>query len=539
MSLRDQFAERGFVGPIAILSAQESQRFLRESRKAQRPLDWEKGHAAGSRRYYEIGTHPAITKVVAPLLGGDVILWGASIVRRTPGAVHAWHSDIESCAPLGKTVSVWLGLENTTRDSSLQLIPRTHLFGKTVQEVRQQKGEDAATATADIVLGWALETDERCELITPDMTDGEAVFFDGRLWHGSHNLLDRTRKALLLQYATPDTPIHIPDLNYLDWPFHKIEQPRPACILVRGEDGSGANRVVPGPVSEARGFGPVLGSRAYSLQLPLSVDDESAWKPHYIFSGGTADLNGLSCHASSLAPGASPHPPHGHADEELLLMLAGEADLSLPDAAAGQQTTRLHAGQFVYYPANFPHTLTATGDQPANYLMFKWQGTRAGAGRQLGYAMHEMAAGEAGEAAGGEAGVETEDCFRTIPVFEGRTSWLRKLHCHASTLTPGGGYDPHIDAYDVALVVLEGEVETLGVRVGPPGVIFYRAGEPHGIHNPGDKPASYLVFEFHGAQGVPGYAPTGPRRTLRSKLTDPQAWKRKGKRILRSLRSAH
>jgi quercetin dioxygenase-like cupin family protein len=77
------------------------------------------------------------------------------------------------------------------------------------------------------------------------------------------------------------------------------------------------------------------------------------------------------------------------------------------------------------------------------------------------------------------------------------TANLEKLHGHTSTLTPGAGYDPHADPYDVAIIVLEGEVETLGKRVGPHGVIFYAAGEPHGIRNPGYTIARYIVFEFH------------------------------------------
>ena len=77
---------------------------------------------------------------------------------------------------------------------------------------------------------------------------------------------------------------------------------------------------------------------------------------------------------------------------------------------------------------------------------------------------------------------------------------LAEAHCHASTLPAGEGYRPHIDHYDVAIVVLEGEVETLGERVGPHGVIFYAAGEPHGMRNPGQTVARYVVFEFHGGR---------------------------------------
>jgi hypothetical protein len=87
--------------------------------------------------------------------------------------------------------------------------------------------------------------------------------------------------------------------------------------------------------------------------------------------------------------------------------------------------------------------------------------------------------------------------FSLTKIFEGRTAYLNKLECHFSQMPPGQGYDEHIDPYDVAILVLEGEVETLHKRIVPHGVIFYAAGEPHGMQNPGQITARYLVFEFH------------------------------------------
>ena len=40
-------------------------------------------------------------------------------------------------------------------------------------------------------------------------------------------------------------------------------------------------------------------------------------------------------------------------------------------------------------------------------------------------------------------------------------------------------------------------METIGGRAAPSDAIFYRAGEPHGMHNVGSGPARYVVFEFH------------------------------------------
>ena len=82
-------------------------------------------------------------------------------------------------------------------------------------------------------------------------------------------------------------------------------------------------------------------------------------------------------------------------------------------------------------------------------------------------------------------------------LFEGPSAYLSKLHSHLSILQLGAGYAPHQDGHDVAIVVLDGTVETMGRVVEPYGVVFYAAGEVHDMKNLGHAPACYLVFEFH------------------------------------------
>jgi quercetin dioxygenase-like cupin family protein len=528
--MRDQFAEQGYINPIRLLSPRECRQFLRSvsCKSALPPLDWEKGSAACSRAFYEIAAHPVLVEIVAALLGEEVMLWGASIQRRRPGSVHPWHSDIElSCAPPGKTLSVWVGLQHTIPDSCLSFIPYSHRFGITLQQARCQAGVAREKATNEDIVQWARERDKRSHLVRAEMINGEAFIFDGQLWHGSHNFSRKTRLALLLQYATPDTTIRIPDLNYLDWPFRHLERPRPPCIMVRGSAKFGANRIVSPPVALNNGSGCKLTSRIYPLLLPLAADGEMGWKPYSIFAGCTADLRWLTCHASALEKDRCPHPPHSHDEEEVLLLLAGEVDLLLPEAptAGGSQRRRLGPGQFVYYPAHFPHTLETVSEKPANYVMFKWYAGRTHNASPLGFGqfniLDHLADSDAGPG------------FCPSLVFDGPTAHLRKLHCHTSVLAPSAGYEPHVDAYDVAIIVLEGEVETLGERVGSTSVIFYPAGEPHGMYNPGKTAAKYVVFEFHGSQsGLENGSSRNPSPSLFAKLRDPQRVKRKLRQLL-------
>src|SRR3990172_10506397 len=114
----------------------------------------------------------------------------------------------------------------------------------------------------------------------------------------------------------------------------------------------GAQPVGEGACGSGGEMSPQLTSRVYPLRLPLIPDEEKGWKRYPIFDGFTADPRTLSCHVSVLTQHRCPHPPHRHDEEEILLLLAGEVDLILPDMQPpnGEPRKRLRRGEFVYYP---------------------------------------------------------------------------------------------------------------------------------------------------------------------------------------------
>jgi MoaA/NifB/PqqE/SkfB family radical SAM enzyme/mannose-6-phosphate isomerase-like protein (cupin superfamily) len=231
-----------------------------------------------------------------------------------------------------------------------------------------------------------------------------------------------------------------------------------------------------------------LKSKVYQLEIPMIPDSRKGWRPCSVFNGSTRVMESLTCHASVLIKDFSPHPPHSHDEEELLLVLFGEVDVVMPDLPGLKKTLRLGRGQFVYYPVGFSHTIQTVSLMPSNYLMFKWK--NAEMKRQYGLKFGQY------NVYGNHEEKEYEG-YRAELKLDGPTTYLQKLQCHVSTLGAGAGYEAHRDKYDVAMVVFDGEVETLGRRVGPNGVIFYSAGQLHGIYNPGETVARYVVFEFH------------------------------------------
>ncbi|WP_170157068.1 cupin domain-containing protein [Roseimicrobium gellanilyticum] len=496
---RSQLATQGYAEPIKLFSVQECQWLLKGLEvKGAPPAEWFKGNAVNHRAFYDAATDWRIMSRVIAAIGEHVVLWGAWLVNREPGEKHPWHSDIESSAPQGKTVSVWIGMRGTCAETSLKMAPGSHLFGITVQEKASQKGRRRQDICDEDIGAWTEECGAAEAPRLVPMQDGEALFFDGRIWHGSNNLSPELRRtALLLQYASVDTPIRMPVPYQCEWPFQMLERPLPPCLLVKGVDRVQVNRIVPSPplpyaTGERRLHSTVASADPSSLKGIVSP----GWKAHILFEGTTHGLADVRSHVSLLQPGRCPHPPVQHPEEEFKLMLKGEVEAYFPDLRhepdGGRR--RLRPGDITYTPAGFYHTVSSVGPEPARYMMCKWIADPSGATPSLGFAQVTV------PPSGGEDAVKGDGCWHKTVLFEGPTACLSKLRCHVTTVEPGGGHAPRVDSYDIMIVVLEGEVLSLGQRMGKDGVLFCAAGIPHGMENVGTVPARYLVLELHGGR---------------------------------------
>jgi mannose-6-phosphate isomerase-like protein (cupin superfamily) len=89
------------------------------------------------------------------------------------------------------------------------------------------------------------------------------------------------------------------------------------------------------------------------------------------YNGPTDQLIGLCAGMAVLDPGATPHPPHRHPEEEFLIIASGDGEISV----AGE-TTRVGPGAIMYVAGNTEHGIRNTGTIPMTFYFSKWLARR-------------------------------------------------------------------------------------------------------------------------------------------------------------------
>lgn len=86
-----------------------------------------------------------------------------------------------------------------------------------------------------------------------------------------------------------------------------------------------------------------------------------------VFDAPTPTLAELECHVTTLNPGESPHPPHRHAEEELMIVREGTLA-----ALQGDRTNIVTAGGIIFEASNEWHGLRNIGTNRATYYVLKF-----------------------------------------------------------------------------------------------------------------------------------------------------------------------
>ena len=116
---------------------------------------------------------------------------------------------------------------------------------------------------------------------------------------------------------------------------------------------------------------PALASKAYRFE-DLPVRGPANWRSRPIFSGKTHTNYAVDLHYSELAAGMSPHPPHQHLHEEVLLIREGTLEVLV----AGSTQT-VGPGSVVYFASNQIHGWRNPGPGAAQYFVLALGGDQA------------------------------------------------------------------------------------------------------------------------------------------------------------------
>ena len=111
---------------------------------------------------------------------------------------------------------------------------------------------------------------------------------------------------------------------------------------------------------------PVMGSSIFDWnKIPVTASKVGSGRK--FFQAPTATLDELECHVTTLNPGQTPHAPHKHPDEEIIIIKEGTVE-SLNNG----ELKRVGPGSIIFQASNQLHSIKNVGTTPATYHVIKW-----------------------------------------------------------------------------------------------------------------------------------------------------------------------
>jgi mannose-6-phosphate isomerase-like protein (cupin superfamily) len=98
------------------------------------------------------------------------------------------------------------------------------------------------------------------------------------------------------------------------------------------------------------------------------VTNESFGDLRVYFDGRTDQLGEMTFGSLQLKPGMSPHPPHQHPEEEIMVVTEGTGEISVDG-----KTAKVGPGASMYCAGNKVHGIVNTGKTPLLFYYFKWK----------------------------------------------------------------------------------------------------------------------------------------------------------------------
>ncbi len=206
-------------------------------------------------------------------------------------------------------------------------------------------------------------------------------------------------------------------------------------------------------------------------------------------------LERFELHVTTLNPGKTPHAPHFHPWEEILILKEGSLEVSI-----NGETRPAAAGAVIFFAANDPHTVVNASGAPATYYVINFHAAAAHGVRGEPAADWAPADRLRSSVVDWDQGTLKEGTHDSRRIFiDSATVTLTSLKVHATTAAARRYPVRHGGHLNLLLVIVkEGVVESTldGVThlVGPGSLIVLAPGAVQTIRNPGDTPATYYVL---------------------------------------------
>ena len=123
---------------------------------------------------------------------------------------------------------------------------------------------------------------------------------------------------------------------------------------------------------ETNASGPLLRSKVVKEESLQPEGAAPGAKAYVHFNGPTRQLAALASGLVTLEPGAQPHPPHRHAEEEIMIVGEGDGEFSVDGIA-----TQVKAGDMVFAESNVLHGVLNTGKTRMVFYFIKTMGKSA------------------------------------------------------------------------------------------------------------------------------------------------------------------
>jgi quercetin dioxygenase-like cupin family protein len=125
-------------------------------------------------------------------------------------------------------------------------------------------------------------------------------------------------------------------------------------------------------VAVAEQKAPIMQSAAFAWNS-IPVKQTAVGSTRSFFRAPTATLDELELHVTTLNPGQSSHPPHQHANEELVIVKEGTIE-----ALVQGEWKRVGEGSVIFNASNQLHGLRNVGTTPATYHVINWKSSKTG-----------------------------------------------------------------------------------------------------------------------------------------------------------------